>query len=225
MTVAPAGLVVLISGRGSNLGAIINAARAGQLPAEIRAVISNEPGAPGIARARTAGIPTHVIDHRDFDSRERFDQALMQRIDAYQPRLVALAGFMRILGKTFIDHYTGRLLNIHPSLLPAFPGLNTHARALQNGVERHGASVHFVTRDVDGGPVIIQAAVPVVPGDDPDTLAERVLNEEHRIYPLAIRWFLEGRLSIGGNERVLLDGEQRPEQGLTPAPGISPAPA
>jgi phosphoribosylglycinamide formyltransferase 1 len=213
MMAARPGLVVLISGRGSNLQAIIDAVRAGELPADIRAVISSEPGAPGAARARTAGIPTHVVNHRDYDRRELFDQALMQCIDAYQPRLVVLAGFMRILGKDFIDHYAGRLLNIHPSLLPAFPGLDTHARALQSAAARHGASVHFVTHEVDGGPVVIQAAVPVLPGDTPATLAERVLQEEHRIYPLAIRWFLEGRLSVA-NGRVLLDGKQSAEQNL-----------
>ena len=208
-----AGLVVLISGRGSNLQAIINAVRAGRLPAEIRAVISHEHGAPGLARARTAGVPTHVISHRDFSTRDQFEQALIDRIDPYSPRLVVLAGFMRILGKSFIDHYAGRLLNIHPSLLPAFPGLHTHARALQSGVKYHGASVHFATPDVDGGPVIIQASVPVRPDDTPEILAERVLQEEHRIYPLAIRWFLENRLSIRDG-KVLLDGQQRPEQGL-----------
>ena len=207
------GVVVLVSGRGSNLQAIINAAARGELPADIRAVISSDPGAPALARARTAGIPTHVVNHRDFTTRELFDQTLMQRIDAYQPQLVVLAGFMRILGRGFIDHYAGRLLNIHPSLLPAFPGLNTHARALQSGASYHGASVHFVTHEVDGGPVILQAAVPVFPDDAPETLAERVLMEEHRIYPLAIGWFLAGRLSIADG-RVLLDGQQRPEQGL-----------
>ena len=214
------GVVVLVSGRGSNLQAIINAITHGELAAEIRAVISSEPDAPALARARTAGISTHVINRRDFPTRDQFDHALMQRIEAYQPRLVVLAGFMRILGKAFIDHYTGRLINIHPSLLPAFPGLDTHERALQSGAKVHGASVHFVTHEVDGGPVIIQAAVPVLPDDVPETLAERVLMEEHRIYPLAIGWFLSGRLSIE-NQRVLLDGQQRPEQGLNrdiPAP-------
>ena len=207
------GMVVLISGRGSNLQALIDAVHAGQLPAEIRAVISNNADAPGLARAQRADIPTHVINHRDFASREQFDRTLMQRIDAYQPKLVVLAGFLRILGRDFINHYAGWLLNIHPSLLPEFPGLNTHARALQSGASRHGASVHFVTHDMDSGPVIIQAAVPVLPGDTPDTLAERVLREEHRIYPLAIRWFLENRLSVAAG-RVLLDGREQPEQGL-----------
>ncbi|MEW6330656.1 MAG: phosphoribosylglycinamide formyltransferase, partial [Pseudomonadota bacterium] len=192
------GIVVLVSGRGSNLQAVIDAVRDGRLPAEIRAVISNEPGAPALARARTAGIPVQVIDHREFSSRAQFDRALMTRIDACQPRLVVLAGFMRILGPDFIDHYAGRMINIHPSLLPAFPGLDTHARALQSGAKIHGASVHFVTHEVDGGPVIVQAAVPVLPGDTPDELAERVLAEEHRIYPLAIGWFLAGRLTVAG---------------------------
>ena len=205
--------MVLISGRGSNLQAIIDAVNSGRLPAEIRAVIGNEAGAPGLARARTAGIPAHTIDHRAFATREQFDRALMQAIDAYSPRAVVLAGFMRILSDAFIDHYAGRLLNIHPSLLPAFPGLNTHARALQSGAKVHGASVHFVTHEVDGGPVIVQAALPVLTDDTPETLAERVLMEEHRIYPLAIGWFLAGRLSVQGG-RVLLDGQQRPEQGL-----------
>lgn len=209
----PRGIVVLVSGRGSNLQATIDATRDGRLPAEIRAVISSEPGAPALARARAAGIPAHVINHRDFPAREQFDQALMQRIDAYQPKLIVLAGFMRVLGKDFIDHYAGRLINIHPSLLPAFPGLNTHARALQSGAKSHGASVHFVTHEVDGGPVIVQAAVPVLPGDTPDILAERVLAEEHRIFPLAIGWFLDGRLSVE-NGRVLLDGKPLPALGL-----------
>ncbi|MHB8535583.1 MAG: phosphoribosylglycinamide formyltransferase [Sulfuricaulis sp.] len=208
-----AGLVVLISGRGSNLQAIIDAIRAGELPAEIRAVISSEPGAPGAARARAAGIPTQTVNYRDFTMREQFDRALMASIDVHRPRLVVLAGFMRILGKPFIDHYAGRLINIHPSLLPEFSGLNTHARALQSGASRHGASVHFVTHEVDGGPVILQASVPVLPGDSPELLAERVLQEERRIYPRAIRWFIDGRLSVEDG-RVLLDGEQRPEQGL-----------
>ena len=206
-------MVVLVSGRGSNLQAIIGAVHDGRLPADIHAVIGSEPGTPAMARARTAGIPNHVVNHRDFPARELFDQALIQRVDSYQPRLVVLAGFMRILSESFINHYSGRLINIHPSLLPDFPGLNTHARALQSGVKSHGASVHFVTPEVDGGPVIIQAAVPILPDDTPEILAERVLAEEHRIYPLAIRWFLDGRLSIEGG-RVLLDGEHRPEQGL-----------
>ncbi len=224
MISASAGVVVLISGRGSNLQAMINAVRVGQLSAEIRAVICSESGTPGLARARTAGIPSHVINYRDYSVRDQFDQTLIKQIDAYQPQVVVLAGFMRILGASFIGHYAGRLLNIHPSLLPAFRGLNTHARALQSGAKYHGASVHFVTHEVDDGPVIIQAAIPVSPDDTPETIAERVLVQEHRIYPLAIRWFLEGRLTVEGN-RVLLDGQQRPEQGLYPAqPAFSELP-
>ncbi len=216
MSTTRAGIVILVSGRGSNMQAIIEAVRDGRLPAEIRAVVSNEPGAPALERARAAGIPAIAINHRDFPTRAQFDQALMREIDAREPRLVVLAGFMRILGREFIDHYAGRLINIHPSLLPAFPGLDTHERALQSGAKFHGASVHFVTHEVDGGPVIIQAAVPVWPDDNPETLAARVLAEEHRIFPQAIRWFLEGRLSVRDG-RVSLDGRQSPEQGLIQA--------
>jgi phosphoribosylglycinamide formyltransferase-1 len=220
MMAGPAGIVILVSGRGSNMQAIIEAVRDGRLPAEIRAVVSNEPGAPALERARAAGIPAIAINHREFPTRAQFDQALMREIDAREPRLVVLAGFLRILGREFIDHYAGRLINIHPSLLPAFPGLDTHERALQSGAKFHGASVHFVTHEVDGGPVIVQAAVLVRPDDSPETLAARVLVEEHRIFPLAIRWFLEGRLSVRDG-RVTLDGAQSPEQGLiqTPPPG------
>lgn len=190
MTRAP--VVILISGRGSNLQAIIDETRHG-LPIEIRAVISNNPHAPGLEHARAAAIPGEVVDHRQFADREAFDRALMAAIDRHAPRLVVLAGFMRILGPAFIAHYAGRLINIHPSLLPAFPGLDTHARALEAGVAQHGASVHFVTDAVDAGPVIAQAVVPVLPGDTPETLAARVLEQEHRLYPLAIRWLVEGR--------------------------------
>ncbi len=209
----PVPVVVLISGRGSNLQAILDAARGRELPVEIRAVISNNPAAAGLELARRAGIPTEVLDHRSYPAREPYDQALRALIDRYQPGLVVLAGFLRILGKAFIAHYAGRLLNIHPSLLPAFPGLDTHARALQAGVARHGATVHFVTDEVDGGPIVIQASVPVRADDTAHSLAERVLREEHRIYPLAIRWFAEGRLSVRDG-RVLLDGHRRPEQSL-----------
>jgi phosphoribosylglycinamide formyltransferase-1 len=216
------GIVALISGRGSNLRAIIEAVRAGQIRAEVRAVISNDPNAPGLAHARAAGIPAHVIDHRAYPTRAAFDQALVELIDRHSPRLVVLAGFMRILTPEFIRHFSGRLMNIHPSLLPAFPGLDTHARALAAGVRAHGATVHFVTTDVDAGPIIIQASVPVLPDDDPVQLAARVLEQEHRIFPLAICWFLEGRLRIEGR-RVLLDGSERPEQGLAHASPSDPA--
>jgi len=217
MSDTPAPVVILISGRGSNLQAILDATSAGHLPIAIRTVISNNPNAEGLQSARAAGVPTEVIDHRDYTERAQFDAALMQAIDRHAPRLVILAGFMRILGETFIRHYDGQLLNIHPSLLPAFKGLNTHARALAAGSPLHGASVHFVTNDLDGGPVIIQAIVPIQADDTADTLGARVLQEEHRIFPLAIRWCVAQRLSIR-NGQVLLDGEIRPEQGLNVTP-------
>jgi len=216
MKAAPTPVVILISGRGSNLQTILDASRAGELAIDIRAVISNNPNAEGLEHARAAGVPTDIVNHRNYSDRAQFEVALQQAIDRHAPHLVVLAGFMRILGEAFIRHYAGRLLNIHPSLLPAFKGLDTHARALAAGVRQHGASVHFVTNDLDGGPVIIQAAVPVRAGDTADTLAARVLREEHRILPLAIRWFVDGRLSIRSG-RVLLDGETRPEQGLLAA--------
>lgn len=197
----PLSLVVLISGRGSNLQAIINAA---DPLIEIKAVISNRPDALGLTYARTAMIATEIVDHLQFTEREAFDNALQQRIDSYAPQLVVLAGFMRILTRQFVTHYRGRLLNIHPSLLPKFKGLHTHERALAEGVKEHGASVHFVTEALDAGPVILQAKVPVLPTDTVETLAERVLKEEHRIYPQVIHWFAEGRLQLQG-DCVLLD--------------------
>ncbi len=206
-------VVILISGRGTNLQAIIDEVNAGRLPLDIRAVISNNANTESLARARAARFHTEVVNHRSYPDRAAFDDALRQAIDHHEPKLVVLAGFMRILGRAFIEHYAGRLINVHPSLLPKYPGLDTHARALAAGEREHGASVHFVTPEVDGGPVIVQAVVPVLPGDAPETLAARVLEEEHRIYPLALRWFAEGRLSVRDG-RVLLDGAQRPEQGL-----------
>ena len=202
MSPTPAPVVVLISGRGCNLQAIIDAVRSDHLPIRVCLVISNNPTAAGLESARAAGISTRVIDHRDFPTREAFDRALMESIDAEQPRLVVLAGFMRILGREFIAHYHGRLVNIHPSLLPALPGLNTHARALAEGLREHGASVHFVTEQVDGGPVILQARVPVVAGDTPESLAARILEQEHRIYPEAIRWVVEGRVRLQHDRAV-----------------------
>lgn len=213
MTTSRMPIVALISGRGSNLQSIIDETHAGRLPIELRAVVSNNPDAHGLVRAHAAGVDTCVVDHRQFPSRVLYDQALMAAIDEHNPGLVVLAGFMRILGRAFVEHYADRLINIHPSLLPAFPGLDSHARALQSGARQHGASVHFVTPDVDAGPIIIQATVPVYENDSPDVLAARVLREEHRIYPQAIRWFAEGRLEIRDN-RVLLDGAERAEQGL-----------
>ncbi len=192
---APLPVVVLISGGGTNLQALIDAAGK-SLPVEIRAVISNEPDAFGLERARRAGIPAEVLNHRDFADREAFDRALMQLIDRYRPKLVALAGFMRILTPAFVHHYEGRLLNIHPSLLPRFQGLHTHRRAIEAGEREHGASIHFVTEELDGGPVVLQARVPVLPEDTPEKLAARVLEKEHRIYPLAVKWFAEGRLEL-----------------------------
>lgn len=209
-------IVVLISGRGSNLEAILQAVASGALRVEVAAVLSNRAEAAGLELARKYGVPTDVLDHRAFADRSAFDRALMQRIDSYRPDLVVLAGFMRVLGGEFIDHYAGRLLNIHPSLLPAFPGLRTHERALAAGVAKHGATVHFVTHQVDGGPIVVQAVVPVLPDDTAELLATRVLQEEHRIYPLAIGWYADGRLSLQG-ETVLLDGRRNhPEQGLDP---------
>lgn len=213
MTGRRKGIVILISGRGSNMQAIVEQVQQGRLPVEVRAVISNNPDAAGLRWAEDAGIPTKAISHRDFPDRESFDQALMTAIDAYRPDLVVLAGFMRILGRKLVDHYADRLINIHPALLPDFPGLDTHARALAADHRRHGATVHFVTNEVDAGPIIVQAAVEVKAGDDPEALAARVLEQEHRIYPLAIRWFAEDRLSVHDGE-VLLDGARRPEQGL-----------
>jgi phosphoribosylglycinamide formyltransferase-1 len=201
----PAAIVVLISGRGSNLQSILDEARAGRLGGEVRAVISNNPQAAGLDHARRAGVPARTVNHRDFADRAAFERELMRQIDAHRPALVVLAGFMRVLGREFIEHYAGRLINIHPSLLPAFPGLDTHARALAAGATLHGATVHFVTPEVDAGPIIAQTAVPVLKGDTPEALAARVLEQEHLLYPRVIRWFMEGRLAVRDG-RVLLDG-------------------
>lgn len=191
-------IVILISGRGSNMAALIRAQAAGQLPVEIAAVISNDPDAGGLAIARAQGIATAAVPHRGYPNREAFDAALAQAIDVHAPDLVVLAGFLRILGAGFVRRYEGRLMNIHPSLLPAFPGLHTHERALAAGCKLHGATVHFVTAELDHGPIIIQAAVPVLPGDDAATLAARVLAQEHVIYPRAVAWFAQDRLRISG---------------------------
>ena len=196
-------IVILISGRGSNMQAIL----AARLPVTVAAVISNEPRAAGLAFARGHGVATRVVEHRAYADRTGFDAALAREIDAFAPDLVVLAGFMRILGDDFVKHYAGRLLNIHPSLLPAFPGLHTHRRALEAGVRIHGCTVHFVTPRLDHGPIVIQAAVPVLPGDSEDALAARVLEQEHRIYPQAIRWFCDGRLEITPHARVVLEAE------------------
>lgn len=196
-------VVVLISGRGSNLQAILDAG----IP--VSAVISNRPDAGGLAIAERRGVATAVVEHRRFATREAFDAALAEEIDRHSPRLVALAGFMRVLTPGFVARYAGRLVNIHPSLLPAFPGLDTHARALAAGAKRHGCSVHFVTAQLDHGPIIAQASVPVLPGDTAQTLAARVLAQEHLIYPRALRWFLDGLLVVeDGKVRVKGDHAQ-----------------
>ncbi|ATE59232.1 phosphoribosylglycinamide formyltransferase [Thauera sinica] len=197
-------IVILISGRGSNMQAIVRAAVPG---VRIAAVVSNRPDAAGLDFAAAHGIACAVVDHKGFADRTAFDAALAETIDGYRPDLVVLAGFMRVLTDDFVRRYAGRLMNIHPSLLPAFPGLHTHRRALEAGVRVHGATVHFVTPTLDCGPIVVQAAVPVLPDDDEAALAARVLAQEHRIYPQAVRWFAEGRLGLGADGRVRLRGE------------------
>ncbi|MGB3426635.1 MAG: phosphoribosylglycinamide formyltransferase [Burkholderiaceae bacterium] len=202
-------IVVLISGRGTNLDALLKAAadeRWAERPgAQVAAVISNRVDAPGLDVARAAGVPSHVVSHGGYGSREEFDEALARTIDRYSPALVVLAGFMRVLTAGFVRRYAGRLVNIHPSLLPLFPGLSTHRQALAAGVRVHGATVHFVSTEVDGGAIIAQAAVPVQPDDDEARLAARVLAEEHRLLPRAVKLVLEGRVRFE-DERVLLEG-------------------
>jgi phosphoribosylglycinamide formyltransferase 1 len=200
-------IVILISGRGSNLKSILEA----KLDAQIVAVISNNPAAQGIEIARSFGVDTAVIDHQAFPDRASFDAALADKADSYRPDLLVLAGFMRILTEGFTKRFGGRIMNIHPSLLPAFPGVDTHRRALQEGVRIHGCTVHFVTPELDHGPIIVQAAVPVLPGDDEGGLAARVLEQEHRIYPQAIRWFLDGRLRLEGNRVTVSAGRSAPD--------------
>ena len=196
-------IVILISGRGSNMEAIVDACASEGWDARVAAVISNRADAAGLAFAAARGIATAVVDHRAYASREDFDGALAEAIDAQAPDLVLLAGFMRILTPAFVQRYAGRLMNIHPSLLPLFPGLHTHRRALEAGCKVAGATVHFVTADLDHGPIVAQAVVPVRADDSEDTLAARVLAREHVLYPLAVRWFVEGRLQVqGGIVRV-----------------------
>ena len=192
-------IVILISGRGSNMEAVIRAAAADKWPARIAAVISNRADAAGLRTAELARIPVATVEHRNFPDRVSFDRALAEQIDFFQPDLVVLAGFMRILSAGFVEHYRGYLLNIHPSLLPSFPGLSTHRRALEAGVRFHGATVHFVTQTLDHGPIVDQAVVPVFEDDDEETLAQRVLAEEHRIYPEAVRGIVEGRIRLDGD--------------------------
>ncbi len=195
-------IVILISGRGSNLQSILEA----KLDAQIAAVICNNPAARGIEIARSFGVDTEVIDHRSFPDRASFDAALADKAESYRPDLLVLAGFMRILTGSFIKRFGGRIMNIHPSLLPAFPGVGTHRRALREGVRIHGCTVHFVTPDLDHGPIVVQAAVPVLSGDDEERLAARVLEQEHRIYPQAIRWFLDGKLNLEGSRVTVSAG-------------------
>jgi phosphoribosylglycinamide formyltransferase-1 len=207
-------IVILISGRGSNMRAILEA----RLPLTVVAVISNDPQAGGLAAAQKHGITTRVVDHRAHPDRAAFDAALSAEIETFAPDLVVLAGFMRILTDDFVNRYRGRLINIHPSLLPSFTGLDTHRRALASGVKVHGCTVHFVTPRLDHGPIVIQAAVPVLDGDSEDTLAARVLAEEHRIYPQALRWFCDDRLAITPQGTVTLKAERGARGAL-----ISPA--
>lgn len=210
-------VVVLISGNGSNLQALLDRCTIRSNGYQVVAVISNRSDAYGLQRAAQAGIPGITLDHQRFDSREAFDLELMRLIDRYHPHLVVLAGFMRILSPVFVRHYTGRLLNIHPSLLPAYKGTNTHQRALDAGDTEHGVSVHFVTEELDGGPVILQAVVPVKPEDTTESLAARVAIEEHRIYPEVVTWIANRRLLING-DCILLDGTPLPAGGIRQQP-------
>jgi len=206
-------LAVLISGTGSNLQAILDAIDAGELPARISLVLSNKAGAAGLARAERAGVPAEAIDHRGFPDRAAFDQAMIERIDAHGADTVVLAGFMRILSPGFVRHYQGRLINIHPSLLPKYPGLNTHARALEAGDHEHGCSLHFVTDELDGGPLIAQARFPVTANDTEESLSKKVQAQEHRLYPQVLLWRAQQRLQMT-DQGVELDGECLPPWGF-----------
>ena len=207
-------LVVLISGNGSNLQSILDACESGRINGSVAAVFSNKASAYGLTRAQQASVPAHALSAQDFPDRNAFDRQLMQQIDAYAPDLVVLAGYMRILSPAFVAHYHDRLLNIHPSLLPKYPGLHTHRQALANGDAEHGTSVHFVTDELDGGPIILQARVPVFADDDEAEISARVQHQEHAIYPLVISWFVEGRLQMRAG-KAWLDGEPLPPEGYT----------
>ena len=207
-------VVILISGRGSNMQALIQAA----LPARFATVVSSVAAAPGLEIARRHGVATAIVDHRSYDDRSAFDAALAQEIDRHRPHLVLLAGFMRILTTAFVHRYEGRIMNIHPSLLPAFPGLHTHRAALRAGSRVHGCTVHFVTPELDHGPIVVQAAVPVLPDDTEETLGARVLKEEHRIYPQAVSWFCEDRLRLTAEGTVTIDRARRTEGVLVSPP-------
>lgn len=200
-------IVILLSGRGSNMRSIVESCAAEGWPARVVAVIGNRADAAGLGWAAERGIPTAVVEHRQFPDRAEFDAELARVIDGWAPDLVLLAGFMRILTAGFVQHYQGRLLNIHPSLLPAFGGLHTHRRAIEQGCKLAGATVHFVTPELDHGPIVAQAVVPVLPQDDEDALAARVLAQEHRLYPMAVRWFVQGRLALVNGVVRQLDGE------------------
>ena len=207
-------LAVLISGSGTNLQAIMDAQKAGTLDAEIAVVFSNRANAAGLERAAQAGIPTASLDHRDYLDREQFDQAMIEVLTPYAPDTVVLAGFMRILSAVFVRHYAGRLINIHPSLLPKYRGLNTHARALEAGDSEHGCSIHFVTEELDGGPLIAQAPIAVHANDTVDSLSKRVQQREHLLYPQVLQWRAQARLELTDNG-VVLDGKPLPAQGYT----------
>ncbi len=203
---------VLISGNGSNLQALIDACQAGRIQGELVGVVSNRADAFGLERAKAAGIATQVLSNQAFADRESYDAALIQALESWNPDLLVMAGFMRILTPGFVQHFAGRMLNIHPSLLPKYQGVKTHARAIAAGDTVHGASVHFVTEELDGGPVVLQARVPIFPDDDEVTLAERVLSQEHQIYPLVVNWFCQGRLTMVGTQ-ACLDGQPLPARG------------
>lgn len=200
-------IVILISGRGSNMQTIVQKCKEENWNARISVVISNRADAAGLQFAKEQGIPTAVVSHKGYPNRESYDVALMAAIDGYQPDVVVLAGFMRILTAGFVEHYMGRLLNIHPSLLPNFRGLHTHQQAIDAGVRVHGATVHFVTPELDGGPIIAQAVVPVLPGDDEDSLADRVLEQEHRIYPRVVKWAVDGLVTMDDKGKAVLASE------------------
>ena len=208
-------IVVLVSGNGSNLQAILDACQQGRINGSVAAVFSNKAESFGLERARNAGLPAVSLSVAQFADREAFDRQLIQEIDAYAPDLIVLAGYMRILSPLFVRHYAGRLLNIHPSLLPKYPGLHTHRQAIDNGDTEHGASVHFVTEELDGGPVILQAKVPVFPDDSEADVISRVQHQEHAIYPLVVSWFVDGRL-VMRDDHAWLDGQQLPEAGYAP---------
>lgn len=205
-------IVVLVSGNGSNFQAILDACQQGRINGSIAAVFSNKADAYGLERARDASIPAHALSAAQFADRAAFDRQLMLEIDAYAPDLVVLAGYMRILSPDFVQHYAGRMLNIHPSLLPKYPGLHTHRQAIDNGDDEHGTSVHFVTEELDGGPVILQAKVPVFSDDREEDVSARVQHQEHAIYPLVVGWFMDGRLAMRDGA-AWLDGQQLPVEG------------